>query len=96
MLFEGYVFHCSRQGCISADLNEFHSVKLVVFQGTYRQRSLLVLNKERFNGNGGRCKQRNLRSDQRYQQFSLAGCLILRREFAIDGYRHQGRLERFI
>ena len=56
MLFEGYVFHSSRQGCTSADLCEFHSIKLVVFQGCYRQLSLLVLYTERFNLNRGRCK----------------------------------------
>ena len=50
-------------GSASADLCEFHSVEFVVFQGSYRQRSLLVLHTERFNGNGGRCKQGNLRSD---------------------------------
>ena len=41
----------------------FNGVELVIFQGSYRQQSLLVLYTERFNGNGGRCKQRNLQSD---------------------------------
>ena len=31
------------------DLCEFHSVKFVVCQGSYRQRSLLVLHMEKFN-----------------------------------------------
>ena len=56
----------------------------IVFQGPYR--SLLVLYTERFNRNGGRCKQRNSRCDLRYKQFCLAECLIFRTVFAIDGY----------
>ena len=84
------MYHCSRQGCTSAsttastDLCELNGVEFVIFQGSYRQQSLLVLYTERFNGNGGRCKQRNLRSDLRYKQlfsrvFDLQNSICYRR-----------------
>ena len=80
------VFHCSRPGCTLADLCEFHSVKFAVFQGCYRQRSLLVLYTERFNVNGGRCKQRNFWSDLIYKQSCLSECLNFTTVFIFDGY----------
>ena len=40
-------------------LCEFNGVEFVIFQASCRQQSLLVLYTERFNGNGGRCKQTN-------------------------------------
>ena len=78
------MFHCSTEGCISADLCEFQGVKFVYFKVSYHQGYFTRPIHEKVQPKPRTLKREKL-TERLKIQFCLAECVIFRTVFAIDG-----------